>query len=113
MCSDRQQRTARIKIARLDRRLAVLVDDPTLRNLLAFVDGDHQLAFGDGRRRDIENGGIPAGNRHADREWIGRQPPITAAKRRDALRARRVQKMQRDLTGIGRHLEFRGLLGKA
>jgi hypothetical protein len=102
--SDRQQRAAIVEITRIDRRLTVLVDDPSLRHLFALVDGDHQFALSDHRGRHVENRRIAACNRHADRERIGRQSPIAAPVGRDALGPRRVQKMQRDLSGIRSHL---------
>ena len=99
--ADREQRAAVVEILRLDRRASALVDDPALRHLLALVERDHQLAFGDRRRRDVEDRGIGAGERHADRERIGGEPAVAAAERRDAHRARRVEKMQRHLARGG------------
>ena len=48
--------------------------------------------------------GIAAVERDADRNRIGRQPAIAAAERRDALRARRVEEVQRHLACGGGHL---------
>jgi hypothetical protein len=75
----------------------VLVHDPALGHALALVERDHQLAFGDGRRRDVEDRGVRIGERHADRQRIGGEPPVAAAEGRDAHRARGVEKMQRYL----------------
>ena len=65
--------------------------------LLSLLMATNNFAFGDHRRGHVEYHRISAGDRHADRDRIGRESAVAAAERRDALRARRVQEVQRHL----------------
>ena len=99
-----EKRPAVVEIPGIVRRSAFAVDDPAIGDPFALVHRDHQLSFGDHRRGHVEHDRIGAIDRHADRDRIRRKPAIGAAERRDALRARRVEKVQRHLARLGGHV---------
>ena len=85
--TQRQQRAALAQLARIGGRLAVGIDQPARRHLLAARHRHADLAGGGGRGRHVEEQRAFQVGGHGEADRVGAEPRLGAAERRHVLRA--------------------------
>ena len=98
------RREIAVEQVRIGAGLAVGADQGAIGHLLAALTRHQDLALGHDRGGEIEDQRVLAGTRHADAIGRGREAPLDAAVGGHQHAARRIDEMDRDQTGLGRHL---------